>query len=107
MGSPTTPNKCPVCGAALWAPTLPSIGEKQCPRCRSDLCYLVFSVGPIFFVRKPGQSLVQLISELAAPALDLSVEELESLIRRADSLELVEIVIQIEMAINSRFDEVA
>jgi hypothetical protein len=61
----------------------------------------VGSGGPVFFVRQPGQSKSHFLAALAAPLYSVSADEMEVIVRRADSLDLVEIVMEIEEAIRS------
>jgi hypothetical protein len=89
-------NHCPLCEAALWAPDTEALGSKRCPRCGAELWVLVGSDGPVFFPRKPDQSKFSFLAELAAPLYDLSKEEVEAMLKRADSLDLVEFVMEIE-----------
>ena len=87
-------NRCPLCRAALWAPDTETIGSKKCPRCGAELWVLV---GSAFYLRQPGQSKVSFLATLAG----LSVEEMEQTLRGADSLDLVELVMEIEDKLRS------
>src|SRR5438552_14855683 len=49
-------NHCPACRAALWAPEDETIGQRSCPRCGAELWALVGAGGPMFFLRRPGES---------------------------------------------------
>jgi hypothetical protein len=98
-------NECPACGAALWAPDN-AWGEKQCPRCFAELWFVPFSGGRFFFVRRQGESLAEFLCTLVAPAMERTPAELEQVIRKSDSLELVELVMEIEEAMESRFGRV-
>src|SRR5256885_834523 len=48
-------NRCPLCGAALWAPDTKAVGSKRCPRCGTDLWALAGAAGPALFGRRPGE----------------------------------------------------
>ena len=89
-------NRCPVCRASFWAPDNPAIGSKKCPRCGAELWVLVGSHGPTFYVRQPGQSKISFLATLAGPLYGKSTEEMEKVLKGADSLDLVELVIEIE-----------
>ncbi len=93
--------RCPVCDAALWAPDFPAIGSKKCPRCGADLWVLAGAEGRWFAVRQPGQSAHAFLANLAATVLGASADEMEKVLRQADSLELVEIVMDLEDALRS------
>lgn|SRR5262245_46502441 len=88
--------RCPVCRAALWAPDNETIGSKRCPRCGAELW--VFSVAgvPVFFLRQPGQTKLGFLATLAAPFHGVSVTQMEATLKDADSLDLVEIVMELE-----------
>jgi hypothetical protein len=83
--------RCPLCGAALWAPN-EAIGSRMCPRCGAELWVLLGSDGPLFFVRQPDQTKYSFLASL----LGLSEDQVVEMLRRADSLDLVEIVMDIE-----------
>jgi hypothetical protein len=90
-----------VCAAALWAPDNQTVGRKRCPRCGADLWVLAGADGPVFFVRQPGQSRYQFLAALAGPLQGVPVEEMEVALRGADSLDLVELVLEIEEALKA------
>jgi hypothetical protein len=94
-------NRCPLCRAALWAPDAEAIGGKRCPRCGADLWVLIGSAGPRFFLRQPGQSKINFLAALAGPLHGKSTDQMEGMLMQADSLDLVEIVVEIEKAIRS------
>jgi hypothetical protein len=52
----------------------------------------------VFFVRRPGQSAVEFIKTLAGPGLGLSERDRVSSLRGADSLDLIEFLMEIEAA---------
>jgi hypothetical protein len=100
MSHASARNECPACGASLWAPSGPW-GEEQCPRCFTQLWFVPFSGGQFFFVRREGESLEEFLCALVGPAMKLTPAELEQVIRKTDSLDLVELVMEIEEAIES------
>jgi hypothetical protein len=89
-------NYCPVCRTSLWAPDTPTIGSKKCPRCNAELWVLVGCHGPAFYLRQPGQSKLSFLATLAGRLYGKSTEEMEKMLKKMDSLDLVELVIEIE-----------
>src|SRR5207302_7303284 len=94
-------NRCPVCRAALWVPDHPPLGYKECPRCRGEFWVLPFSQGPAFFPRRPGESVYDLLADLAGKQLGLSPADMEAGLKSADSLDIVEMLLEVEDAIRS------
>jgi hypothetical protein len=90
-----------VCRAALWAPASPPLGQRRCPRCGAELWVLVLSEGPTFFPRRPGESLSDLLTALAGPQLGLAAGEMEMPLKDADSLDVVEMLMEVEEAMRS------
>jgi hypothetical protein len=74
------------------------IVEERCPRCEADLWVLALASERVFFVRRPGQSATEFIESLAGPGLDLSEPEVVSFLKGADSLDIVELIAEIEAA---------
>jgi hypothetical protein len=97
-------SRCPLCDAALWASPSEPFGCKRCPRCGADLYVLVFSKGPVFFLARPGQTLYDLLAALMEQRLGVSADEMETALRSADSLDLVELVMEVEEAVRSPRD---
>jgi hypothetical protein len=99
----TTPadSRCPLCRAALWAPDSEAIGSKTCPRCGAELWALAGSGSPAFYLRQPGQSKASFLAGLAGPLYGLSAEQMEQTLNGADSLDLVELVMEIEDGLRS------
>jgi hypothetical protein len=97
-------NRCPLCETALWAPKTETLGSKRCPRCGAELWVLMGSAGPLFFMREPGQSKLSFLAVLAAPLYDMSLEETEAMLKGADSLDLVEFVMEIEDWLRAKHD---
>jgi hypothetical protein len=94
-------NRCPLCRAALWAPD-ETIGAKKCPRCNAELWALAGAKGPLFFLRQPGQSKFGFLAALAAPLHGVSATRMEEILKQSDSLDLVEIVLDIEAALRGQ-----
>jgi hypothetical protein len=94
-------SRCPLCRAALWAPDTEAIAPRVCPRCGAELWVLVGSVSPAFYLRRPGQSKASFLAALAGPLYGLSAEKMEHTLKRADSLDLVELVMEIEDQLSS------
>jgi hypothetical protein len=90
--------RCPVCAAALWAPDPGPTGEGRCPRCGAELWALPLASGPTFFVRRPGQTFHEVLAAWASPRLGVPAEEIEWTLRSADSLDIVEFVMEVENA---------
>jgi hypothetical protein len=88
---------CPLCGAALWAPAAEVLGCRNCPRCGAALWFLSGTDGPVFFVRTPGQSRAGFLAALAG----VTTEEMEATLKQVDSLDLVELVLEIEDGLRS------
>lgn len=93
---------CPACRAALWLPHSELLGERRCPRCGADLWVVVFSRGPVFFPRRPGESLADLLAALGGPALDTCASELEAVLQGADYFDVVEILWEVEQVLRER-----
>src|SRR6266567_4129100 len=87
-------NRCPLCRAALWAPDAEPIGSRSCPRCGAELWVLASSDGPVFFLRQPGQSKYGFLAALTESLFGDSAEETEKMLKGADALDLVEIVME-------------
>jgi hypothetical protein len=93
-----TKGQCPVCRASLPSPKeLYSV--TSCPRCDAQLWLLAFASGTTFFVRRAGEAIYDLLSDLAGDRL--SADEIESILRDADALEVAELLSEIEDAIRT------
>jgi hypothetical protein len=90
---------CPACRAALWTPASEPVGQRRCPRCGADLWILMLSRGPVFFPRRQGESLADLLFALGGPALGTCARELEEVLQGADHLDVVEILSDLEEAL--------
>ncbi len=75
------------------------IGRPHCPRCGADLWVVGFSGASVFFPRRPDQPLADFLAVLAGPRLGLSAEQIAVALRDADSLDLVELVMEVEEAL--------
>jgi acyl carrier protein len=60
---------------------------------------LSFADGPAFFVRQPNQSLAEFLDALTGDQPGLSAKEIEAVLKGADSLDLVEFVMEVEEAV--------
>jgi hypothetical protein len=89
---------CPACRTALAGLHSEAIAEEQCPRCEADLWALALPSGPVFFIRRPGQTAAEFIDALAGPGLCLSDPDIVSSLQSADSLDLVELMVEFETA---------
>lgn len=89
---------CPVCGAALWAPASPPFAAARCPRWGAELWAVVFSSGPCFFVRQPGQSLADFVTALAEAYLGPEAGDGPPALASMDSLDAVELIMELEVA---------
>ena len=94
--------RCPACRAALAAPATELVGERRCPRCSADLWVVAFSHGPVFFPRRPGESLADLLVALSGPALGACASELKAAMRGADHFDLVELLWEVEEGLRAR-----
>ena len=86
---------CPVCGAALPAPTS-SHGETHCPRCEARLWHLDLPSGPAFFVRPPGESIYDLMAAIADPSHGFTADDLKAALKDADFFEMAAIFADLE-----------
>jgi len=86
---------CPVCRAALPAPTT-SHGETHCPRCDAQLWHLVLPSSLAFFVRRPGESIYDLMAAVADPSHGFTADDLKAVLRHADSLDVAELFAHLE-----------
>jgi len=87
--------RCPVCRAMLPVPTS-TYGETHCPRCSGQLWHLALASGQTFFVRRPGESIYELMTDLAESRPGFTAEHLEAILRDADPLEVVELLTELE-----------
>src|SRR5260370_29878848 len=94
--------RCPACRAALAAPTTELVGERRCPRCSADLWVVAFSDGRVFFPRRPGESLADLLVALGGAALGACASELEAAMRGADHFDMVELLWEVEEGLRAR-----
>ncbi len=97
----TRDNRCPVCRASLWTPGSGAVARKTCPRCGAELWVIAGSGSPIFFSRRPGESERDFLATLIAPLFGMSAEEAEAILQSADSLDLAELLLEVEDAMKS------
>jgi len=93
---------CPVCRSALWAPPSELLGERRCPRCGAELWVVGFSRGPVFFPRRQGESVADLLARLGGPGLGARASEIEAVLQGADHFDFVEILWEVEEALRER-----
>ena len=86
---------CPFCRTALPEPTT-LYGESECLQCNAQLWHLGFASGPTFFVRRAGESICELMVSLADPRYGFTAEDLEGILKDADSLDVVELLAELE-----------
>lgn len=89
---------CPVCRTALAGIGSEPVEEQRCPRCGADLWALALPSGPTLFVRRPGQSAAEFIDALVGPVLGAAGTGILSPTEGADSLDLLELMAEIEAA---------
>lgn len=94
-------DRCPVCRAALFAEGA-AFGHQNCPRCGAELWFLLFSSGPVFFVRRPRESFSGFVSALLGDDLPLSAADFDLLLATADPLDILEFILQLEIALKRR-----
>jgi hypothetical protein len=75
------------------------IVEERCPRCEADLWVLALASECVFFVRRPGQTAAEFIEALAGPEFGLSERQVGSFFKGADSLDIVELMAEMEAAL--------
>jgi hypothetical protein len=90
-----------LCRASLWAEVCQPLGHKRCPRCGAEQWVVGFSQGPAFFLRRPGESLYDLLAALAGPQLGLSASEIKAALKDADQFDVVEFVSEVEEVVRS------
>jgi hypothetical protein len=90
-----------VCRAALAAPGAGPLDQARCPRCDAELWVLAFSEGPAFFPRRPGETPSDLLAALVGTLPGEKPGELEEALRGADSLDMVELLAEVEQQVRS------
>jgi hypothetical protein len=91
-------NQCPVCRTSLPTPAT-ICGPTACPRCEAQLWHLLLTSGPTFFVRHANESVYDLMATLTDSRHAVTAENLEAILRDADSLDWQEFLSQIEGAV--------
>jgi hypothetical protein len=56
----------------------------------------------VFFPRRPGESLADLLATLVGPALGAGASDFEAVMRGADRLDVVELLWEVEEALRER-----
>lgn len=93
-------DRCPLCRAVLWNAALLNLDERQCPRCGAELWVVLFSRGPAYFIRRPGENkhefLHELFAAIAGPDSGLKPSDIEAAIKGMDSLDMTEFIAELE-----------
>jgi hypothetical protein len=89
---------CPVCRATLPVPK-DVCGQSRCPRCSCWLWHLNLSSGSTFFVQRAGESIYDLLAEVVGARHGLTAADLERTLREADSLDVAELLAELENAV--------
>jgi hypothetical protein len=84
VASPGERNVRPVCRTVLAAASTEPVAERRCARSPADLWALALRSGPVFFVRRPGQTSAEFLYLLAGPALGLSAPDIACCLLGAD-----------------------
>ena len=74
-------------------------GESQCPRCDAQLWHLVPPSRATFFVRRKGESIYDLMAAVLGARLGLTAKDMENVLKEADSLDVVELLMDLEDAL--------
>ncbi|HKQ38335.1 MAG TPA: hypothetical protein VJ063_09670 [Verrucomicrobiae bacterium] len=90
----------PGCRTILPTPTS-GYGETQCPRCEGQLWHLALVAGPPFFVRRPSDTIYDLMAAVADPSRELTAAHMETLLKDADSFDVVELLSDFEANLHS------
>ena len=96
-----TPNHCPVCGNAVKVePSLP-FGDAPCPSCGTLLWFSNFAAERLFYKQQDSHKLQYRVLRAVADQLGVPVSELledETFLKdlQADSLDLIELVMEFE-----------
>jgi hypothetical protein len=101
MARTSARNACPVCLAALASLSSQPVAESRCPRCEAELWEVALPTAPIFFVRRPDESVAEFVSALAGRALGASEHDIASFLRDADSLDMIEFWEELRGALGS------
>ena len=88
-------DRCPFSQAAL-PPPADGYGESDCPRCHAQLWHLCLKAGPMFYVRRAGETIYDLMASLAVSRPRFVAEELESCFRDANESDVIELLRELE-----------
>ena len=92
---------CPGCRATLSVPKQ-VYGETRCPRCSCQLWHLTLASGMTLFVRRPGETIYDLLADLAGSRHGLTAADIERTLKDADSLDVSEFLLELEDAARRR-----
>jgi hypothetical protein len=90
--------RCPVCRTTLPTPQR-AYGESHCHRCEARLWHLALPSGTIFFVQRAGENIYDLMAGLGNAGA--TGEDLEAILKDADSLDVAELLMDLEEALHS------
>jgi len=76
-------------------------GETRCPRCSCQLWTLTLASGPTFFVQRTGETIYDLLVDLADSRHGFTAADLERALNDADSLDVAEFLLELEDAVRS------
>src|SRR3954452_16809725 len=86
---------CPLCRTILPTPAT-AYGEAHCPRCDGRLWHMAFQSGTAFFVRRPTETIYDVMAALADPSARFTLEFLQTALEDADRLDVVEVLAHLE-----------
>jgi acyl carrier protein len=95
------PNRCPLCGAAVAVEPSQPAGDAPCPHCGTLLWFIQSPEGPRFYDRNRIEQLREhlqrrLAEQLGVEPEKLDLETLSTTDLAADSLDMVELVMELE-----------
>lgn len=98
------PEACPMCMAALSMDRDVPFEMTQCPRCSVTLWAFAFTHGPMFFVRRPSDRLGDFLFSFGLSCSDQasSPDDIELIFANADSVDLVELILDVEETMRLR-----
>jgi hypothetical protein len=91
---------CPICRSILPVPK-DIYGETRCPRCSCELWHLLVGSGPSFFVRRSGETIYDLLADLADARHRFTAADVERTLCDADPLDVAEFLSELEDAARS------
>ncbi len=99
------PNRCPVCGSEVCIEPSKPTGEAPCPRCGVLLWFLALPEGVRLFDDQTAERFRGAITGVLAEFFQTSEEDAWERVTGADSLELVEVVLELEGEFGSDWDD--